>query len=91
MLFGGSVHFNWRRLSKEHAVRRGFHKLLISKVILMRSECRKVVRDYIKRYNPYVPAPKLGYNIAEMCRYVAKSNRKASELNPEEVDLFTVN
>ena len=55
-----------------------------------KSECRKAVRDYIKQYNPYVPAPKLGYNIAEMCRYAAKSNRKVSELSPEEVALFAV-
>ena len=50
----------------------------------MRSECRKAVRDYFKQYNPYAPAPILVHNIAEMCRYVAKSNRKVPELTPEE-------
>ena len=56
----------------------------------MRSKCREVVREYNKRYNPYVPAPKLGYNIAEMCHYAAKSNRKVSELTPDEAALFAV-
>ena len=56
----------------------------------MRSKFRETVREYIKRYNPYVPAPKLGYNIAEMCHYAAKSNRKVSELTPDEAALFAV-
>ena len=57
----------------------------------MRSECRKVVRDYIQQYNPYEQAPKLGYNVAEMSRYAKKSNRKVSELSSDEIALFTVN
>lgn len=53
-------------------------------------ECRKAVRDYIKQYNPYESRARLGYNIAEMSRYAAKSNRKVSELSEEEVALFAV-
>ena len=56
-----------------------------------KSECRKAVREYIKKYNPYENAPKLGYNVAEMCRYASKNNRKVSELSKEEVALFAVN
>ena len=54
-------------------------------------ECGKAVRDYIRKYNPYESASKLGYNIAEMYRYAVANNRKVSELTKEEAEQFAVN
>ena len=55
-----------------------------------KSECRKAVREYTRLYDPYVKKPKLGYNIAEMCRYAAKINRKVSDLTESEAAIFAV-
>ena len=55
-----------------------------------KSECRKAVNEYIRLYNPYEEKPKLGYNIAAMCRYAAQNNRRVSELSESEVELFAV-
>ncbi len=55
-----------------------------------KSKCREIVQDYIRQYNPYEKKPLLGYNIAEMSRYAAKSNRKVSDLSKEEASLFAV-
>ena len=55
-----------------------------------KSDRRKAVSEYIRLNNPYEEKPKLGYNIAAMCRYAAKNNRKVSELSESEVALFAV-
>ena len=62
--------------------------LLFSKTMMKKYECRKAVRDYIQQFNPYEPAPKLGYNVAEMSRYARESNRKITELSSDEAALF---
>ena len=55
-----------------------------------KSECRRIVREYVEQNNPYEKKPKLGYNIAEMSRYATENNRKVSELTQEEAAMFAV-
>ena len=45
-----------------------------------KTECRRIVSEYVEQHNPYEKKPKLGYNIAEKSRYAAKQDRKVSEL-----------
>ena len=55
-----------------------------------KSECRKIVREYVEQNNPYEKKPKLGYNIAEMSRYATRNNRTVSELTQKEASMFVV-
>lgn len=55
-----------------------------------KSECRRIVQEYIKKYNPYERTPDLGYNIAELSRYAAQNNRSITDLSKEEVERFAV-
>lgn len=55
-----------------------------------KSECRRIVQEYIKKYNPYERTPALGYNIAEMSRYATRNNCTVSDLSKEEVERFAV-
>ena len=55
-----------------------------------KSECRRIVQEYIKKYNPYERTPDLGYNIAEMSRYASKNNRSITDLSEEEVEQFAI-
>ena len=57
---------------------------------MKKSECRRIVKEYVERYNPYEKKPALGYDIAEMSRYARKNNRKISELTKEEAAMFAV-
>ena len=53
-----------------------------------KSECREAVKKYIETYNPYAQTPSLGFNVAEVSRYAAKTKRKVSELSQEEIAFF---
>ena len=55
-----------------------------------KTECRRIVSEYVEQHNPYEKKPKLGYNIAEKSRYAAKQDRKVSELTQEEAAMFVV-
>lgn len=57
---------------------------------MKKSECRRIMREYIECYDPYEKKPALGYNIAEMSRYARKNNRKISELTQEEAAMFAI-
>ena len=56
----------------------------------MRSDHRQIVQEYLENHDPYEPATRLGYRIADMSRYAEEKGCRIADLTAAEAERFAV-